>query len=64
MIDESLRLLLENKYNIEESKKQVFFVQQAVALENRNDFKIYNLQVKGKYHEKELKERFLGKIIH
>ena len=64
MIDESLRLLLENKLNIEESKKQVSFVQQAVALENRNDFKIYNLQVKGQYNEKELKERFLGNIIH
>jgi len=64
MINESHQLLLENKSNIEESKKQVFFVQQAVAFENRNDFKIYNLQVKGQYNEEELKERFLGNIIH
>ena len=63
-LQESLQVLTANKLNIEEARKHECFVEQARILENRNDLKLYNLQVKGQYSEKQLKESFLGKKFH
>ena len=52
--------LFDNKINIEESKQQKVLLEETLALERRNDYKIYNLQ--GQYNEKEMKERFLGNL--
>ena len=63
-LQESLQVLTANKLNIEEARKHECFVEQARILENRNDFKLHNLQVTGQYSEKQLKESFLGKKFH
>ena len=60
---ESLDLLIQNQLNIEEAKKEGFFIEEVRLLENQNNFKIYKLQILGQYNEKELRERFFGNIF-